>query len=283
MNIEFLKEWQDLVGAALGPFLAVVLSAIGFWIKSSIDKSKERAEAMRRIEAYTARALNDICFIDEKLKFFVAQLRTLATSTRGIGNPAEFSLSTVNCPFFGVIYLDSNALNFRIRSYYLHNKVMWMDAEIKDINGMITNLERDYDHVIKLNDMLVGLMKSDYGTPRDATPQRIAYAENLETLAAGIEEYYSRRFLKSIKSIAQLKTYNTKVRKPYFRGFFEWWLYEGVSFKYFPSMEDFKGFARNLESIDRIDKSLEEEVKAVMAKAEERGKIIAQEEQTENL
>lgn len=282
MNIEFLKEWQDLVGAALGPFLAVVLSAIGFWIKSSIDKSRERAEAMRRIEAYTARALNDIFFIREKLKFFVGQLRTLATSIRSVQNPVEFSLHTVNCPFLGVIYLDPDALNFRIRSYYLHNKVMWMDAEIKDINGIVTNLERDFDHVIKRNDMIVGLMRTDDDRPRDATHQRTSYAENLEILAAGIEEYYTRKFPKTIKSIAQLKIYNTKVRKPHFRGFFEWWIYEGVSFKYFRSMKAFKDFARNLESIDRIDKTLEEEVKTVMGKAEERGIAIAQEEQAQN-
>lgn len=278
MNIEFLKEWQDLVGAALGPFLAVILSAIGFWIKSSIDKSKERAEAMRRIEAYTARALNDIFFIREKLKFFVGQLRILATSIMDVQNPTEFSLNTVNCPFLGVIYLDPDALNFRIRSYYLHNKVMWMDAEIKDINGIITNLERDFDNVIKRNDMIVGLMRSDDGKPRDASSQRTSYAENLEILAAGIEEYYTRKFPKTIESISQLKIYNTKVRKPYFRGFFEWWLYEGVSFKYFSSMKDFNSFARNLESIDRIDQSLEKEVKTAIENAEERGKKMSEEQ-----
>lgn len=282
MSIDFLKEWQDLIGAALGPFLAVFLSAVGFWIKSSLDKSKERAEAMRRIEAYTARALNDIFFIREKLKFFVGQLRSLATSIRGVTNPAEFSLHTVNCSFFGVIYLDNEALNFRIRSYYLHNKVMWMDAEIKDLNGTVANLERDFDLVIKRNDMIVGLMRSDDDRPRDATSQRTAYAENLEILATGIEEYYTRKFPKTIKAITQLKLYNTKVRKSYFRGFLQWWLYEGVSFKYFATMKEFKDFARNLESIDRIDKSLEEEVKVAIEKAEERGKINDQEEPAQN-
>jgi len=33
---EFVNKWQTLIGSALGPFLAVILSAIVFWIKSTL-------------------------------------------------------------------------------------------------------------------------------------------------------------------------------------------------------------------------------------------------------
>lgn len=56
-----------------------------------------------------------------------------------------------------------------------------MDAEIKDINGVLQNLERDFKDVVKRNDMLVGLMREN--TPHDAGPQRLAYMGNLHHLA----------------------------------------------------------------------------------------------------
>ena len=219
--IEFLREWQTLVGSALGPFLAVILTAVGALIKSWVDKTKERAEAMRRIEVDSARALNDVFFTREKLKFFVEQLKKLATDIRAVTNPREFSLHIISFPTLVGVYLDKDLPNFRIRSYYLHNRSIWMDAEIKEMNGILTNLEKDFDNVIKRNDMIVGLMKDNES--RDATAQRVAYAENLEILANGIESYYTQKFPRTIKSITQLKIYNSKVREKYLKGFFEWW------------------------------------------------------------
>lgn len=178
--ISFLREWQTLIGSALGPFLAIILTVIGALIKSWIDKSKDRAEAMRRIEINSARALNDVFFIREKLKFFVGQLRKLANDVRATTNPKEFSLHTVNCPVFGGAYIDRDLLNFRVHSYYLHNRAMWMDAELKEMNGILINLEKDFENVVKRNELLVGLMKDN--ETRDASVQRISYAENLDIL-----------------------------------------------------------------------------------------------------
>ena len=275
--VDFLREWQTLVGSALGPFLAIILTGIGALINSWVARARERAEALRRIEVDSARALNDIFFSREKLKFFVKQLRKLANDIRSLTNPKEFALATVNCPVLGGIYLDRDLPNFRIRSYYLHNKTMWMDAEIKEMNGILVSLEKDFDKVVKRNDLIVGLMKDN--ETRDATAQRVSYAENLEILASGIETYYAQKIPYSIKSITQLKIYNTKARKTYWRGFFEWWKYEGVSFKYFPTSEAFKNFARNLDSIDRIDLMIESEVSAAVRKAEDRGAKIFKDNQ----
>ncbi|MBI3335850.1 MAG: hypothetical protein HY001_05160, partial [Candidatus Portnoybacteria bacterium] len=45
--VNFLYRWQELAGAAIGPFLAVILSAIGFWIKSIMESKKELKEFLR--------------------------------------------------------------------------------------------------------------------------------------------------------------------------------------------------------------------------------------------
>lgn len=74
---EFLNKWQTLIGSALGPFLAVILSAIGFWIKSIIDNKKERKEFLRRIEVGITRSLDDTFKTRIKLQYFVSRLRTL--------------------------------------------------------------------------------------------------------------------------------------------------------------------------------------------------------------
>ena len=48
--IEFLKEWQELAGAFLGPFLAVILSGITYLIGKGVEKRRQEKEAMRRME-----------------------------------------------------------------------------------------------------------------------------------------------------------------------------------------------------------------------------------------
>lgn len=74
---KFLDTWQTLVGAALGPFLAVVLSAIGFWIKSIVENKRERKEFLRRIEVGITRSLDDTYKTRQKLKCFNTDVSSL--------------------------------------------------------------------------------------------------------------------------------------------------------------------------------------------------------------
>ena len=88
---EFINKWQTLVGSALGPFLAVTLSAVGFWIKSVIESKNERKEFLRRIEISMARSLNDIFTVREQLKWFSQRVKNLATESKSITDDRIFS------------------------------------------------------------------------------------------------------------------------------------------------------------------------------------------------
>src|SRR3989338_8894259 len=138
---EFINKWQTLVGSALGPFLAVIFSSIVFWIKSLIESRNERKEFLRRIEIGITRSLDDTYKTRQKLQYFVSRLRTLITEIREETDARNFSLESINYPTIRDIYRDIGAPNFKVRSYYLHNKLLWADAGIKETNETVISLK----------------------------------------------------------------------------------------------------------------------------------------------
>src|SRR3990172_6887922 len=93
-----IKEWQTLIGSALGPFFAVILSAIVFLIKSANESKKEREEFLRRIEISITRSLDDTFKTRVKLQYFVLRLRNLITEIRAVTDDHYFSLKSINYP-----------------------------------------------------------------------------------------------------------------------------------------------------------------------------------------
>lgn len=251
-NLEpFLDQWQTLIGAALGPFLAVVLSVIGFWIKSIIEHIRERKEQFRRIEIGITRSLNDMFILREQLKQFTSTLRNLALEARGITNEKEFFLNRINFPTAREVYRDTDAPTFKVRSYYLHNRILFIDAGTKDLNETVRGLKNGFELLIRQNELLVVLKDS----PQN---QRVSYANNLENFAKTIDDYITQYIQPGIKMMMQIKVYNNRLRKN------QWgialWKHEGFSFKYFQSRTEQKKYAQNLDSMARIDSLIEKEV-----------------------
>jgi hypothetical protein len=267
----FLFKWQTLIGSALGPFLAVVLSAIGFWIKSIISNKKELKEYLRRIEISTTRSLDDTYKARQKLLFFVANLRRLATEIRGITEPNHFSLETTNYPSMRDVYRDIDAPNFKIKSYYLHNKLLWIDAGIKETNETISAFRHDYSELQRKNELLVALIRQNQNP--DPQYQRTEYATNLEGFANAVEEFVNKFMIQGIEFMTQVKIYNDKIRRHH--GFWFLWKQEGTKLKYFRTKADQRAFARNLNSLDRIDEIIQEDVNKAINDAEERSEELA--------
>lgn len=266
----FVDKWQGLIGSALGPFLAVVLSAIGFWIKSVIEGKKERKELLRRIEISLARSLNDTFTAREQLKWFSGRIKDLVAESKLITSDKIFFLNRINFPTTREIYRDIDMPNFKIKSYYLHNKLMWIDAGTKEMNETVSNLKNDFEDLIRQNQMLVAVMRDNPNPPR----QREAYERNLESFAKAIDDYVSKSIKQGIEIMTQVKIYNEKMRKRY--GYWFWWKIEGTRFKYFRTKAKQKEFARNLDSLGRIDGIIKGEVDSLIKKAEERSKKLAQ-------
>lgn len=253
-----------MIGAFLGPFLAVVLSAIVFWVKSIIENKKERKEFLRRIEISVTRSLNDACTVREQLKWFSGRVKNLAAEARAITDDKIFFLNRINFPAIAEVYRDMEMVNFKVKSYYLHNKLLWIDAGIKEMNETISNLKNDFEDLIRQNEILIAVMRSN-PNPR---AQRETYDRNLETFAEAINEYIPKGVQQGIRIMIQIKVYNEQIRKRY--GCWFWWKHEGTKFKYFRNKIEQKEFTRNLDSLDRIDKTIQKKVEFAIAEAKKR-------------
>ena len=249
----------------------MVLSAIGFGIKSKIDNNREIRESMRRIEIGVTATLNDVFFTREILLHFAKQVRELATAARAEKDEHTFFLNRINVPAFLDVYRDSDVHMLKVRSFYIHNQTIFSDSRIKEMNRILGQLKPDFEDLLRQNEMLVALMQSR--EKRDPPTQRKAYAENLDAFAAGIENYATEKLKDPIRALTQIKVYNDMLRKRHWRGYYTWWKMESPSCKFFLSKEERAKF-RTLESVDRIDVLIEPEVQKAIKAAEERGKAV---------
>lgn len=269
--IKFLDTWQTLIGAALGPFLAVVLSAIGFWIKSIVENKRERKEFLRRIEVGITRSVEDTYKTRQKLLYFVSRLNNLVVAIRAVTDPRQFSLESINYPTVREIYRDIEAPNFKVKSYYLHNKLLWADAGIKETNETVISLKNDFAELQRKNELHIILMKQN-ANPNPAQ-QRAEYSANLVLFANAIDDFIARFMKQGIEIMTQIKIYNEHLRKK--RGYWFLWKHEGTKFKYFRNKAEQKKFSRNLDSLERIDEAIQPEIEAAIKDAEERAKKLS--------
>lgn len=269
---EFINKWQTLIGSALGPFLAVVLSAISFWIKSAIGSKNERKEFLRRIEIGITRSLDDTFKTRIKLQYFVSRLRKLITEIKAVTDERHFSLESINYPTIRDIYRDIEAPNFKVKSYYLHNKLLWADAGVKETNETVISLRNDFAELQRKNEMLIVLMRQNQN-PNPAQ-QRTVYSENLESFANAIDEFITKFMKQGIEIMTQIKIYNEHLRKKH--GYWFLWKHEGTKFKYFRNNTEQKKFSRNLDSLEKIDKVIQKEVDDAIKDAEERASKLLQ-------
>jgi len=267
--VAFVKEWQTLVGAALGAFLAVIGSLITYAINSANEERKRRKEFLRQIEISMARSLNDTFVAREQLTWFSQRVRHLAAEARSITNNREFFLVRINFPTTREIYRDVGMPNFKIKSYYLHNKIMWVDAGIKEMNETISNLKNDFENLIRQNEVLIALMREN----PNPQIQRDAYARNLDGFAKAIDEYIEKSIKQGVEIMTQVKVYNNYLHEPC--GFVFRWKNEGIGFRLFCKKFELIKVANSLEDLDRVDadKEIKAEVIAAIQKAEDRAKM----------
>jgi acetolactate synthase small subunit len=270
--VEFITKWQTLVGSALGPFLAVILSAFGFLIKSWIESGKERKEFLRRIEISITQSLDSTYKMRQQLRQIVQRIKILAITARDLTDSKTFCLNRVNFPPVREVYRDKEAPYFKVKSYYLHNKLLWIDSGIKEVNEININFKNDFADLIRQNELLVALIKENQNP--DPLVQKIAYAENLENFASVIEEYINNHISQGIELMTQIKIYNEHLRQK--DGSWFLWKHEGIKYKYFRNKIEQKNFSRNLDSLARIDKTIQKEVETAVKDAEERAIKLAQ-------
>lgn len=259
--IAVLDKWQTLFGAALGPFLAVILSGIAYLLGSKYREHKERREAYRRTEIALTITLNEIYSTREQLRNFISRLRGLSASISSVKDETTYSLEVINFTPVKRIFVEDGFPYRKFGSYYLHNKLLEGYSGIESTNNIIESLKEDFKSLVKKSELLAGMK----ARPRE---QRTAYAENLENFARAIEGFLPY-IDKGIKTLTQCKIYNLKFldKKRMFI-----WKHEGIALKYFKSKEDISKYCQHLDCLDRIDKVIEKEVQKSIAEAEERNR-----------
>lgn len=262
-NSVFLFKWQELTGAALGAFLAGSFAFALLLITRWLDRRDLRIEHMRRAEISLGRALNEIFWIQITLIRVVDGLRELAAESRGIRDPKIYFMSRFNFPPLKDIYCDNESPTYRFKSYYLHNKIIWIEGGIRDMNKTLQSFRDEFVS-------LTNFSQSEWALKNPPPVQRETYASNLEGFARMIEQYANQYIDDGIKILVQAKTYNNLIRARF--GWFFRWKHEGVSFKYFRNKADIIAYSQDLQMLERIDTLIGVSVEKSINDARERAK-----------
>ena len=245
-STDFLFRWQNLVGSALGPFLAIILSVLGFYFKGKIQKYYNRKEAVRRAEISFSITLNQIHTIVVQLNDFVLRIKKLITEIEKIDNPNHFSLHETNFPPIINIYFDEELLKMKFKSYYIHNKILIIDTGIRWNNSTIQKIKCIFEKLLKRNEMMAEKV--------NPTAQRKDYLENLKGYIEMVDQFLRTLKTQNIKSLVQAKVYNLMLMKKYY---FTIWKYEGASLKYFKNNKKKEKYNGDIAAVDRVDSLLE--------------------------
>ena len=261
--ISIIHDWQELIGSAMGPFLAIILSAISFWIRSKYLSRKERKEAIRQTEVSVTRSLHDMYRTREEVIYFLERLRSLVQSVKDIKDETTYMIEEINFPHLKDVFTDSTLPILGFKSYYLHNKLLLGDAGITATNSMLKGLKETFTTIIANNKFLIALRER----PR---AQRNSYVENLGGFVNVVDTDVLLSINNGIRALMEIKAYNLKLM----RHSLTVWKYEGRSFKFFINLLEFRKYSGNPDAIDKLDKKFEKEVQELLIQANGRGKKL---------
>ena len=248
-TVEFMDKWQTLIGSALGPFLAIILSAFGFLIASAWNNYRARKEGMRIVEVTTTQSVNDIYDVRLRLEEFVSRIRQIAHTGRQVTDDKTIFFEETNFPPCRDSFVDDESLRIRLKSSYLHNRLLSANSGLKETNYSVRSLEKVYETIIRRNQFLIA---------QKVPPkvQRGIYVSDLIGFAKTVEDFLEY-VDKGITVLMQIKIYNQKLRN---HRLVTLWRYEWVQFRFFKSKKDIEIYRKYPDFVDRINKAIENEV-----------------------
>lgn len=264
---EFIEKWQTLIGSALGPFLAIILSAIGFLTKGWLQKRSNLKESIRRAEIAFSQTLSHLNVAVMQLEDFITRAKVIIEDVNAISNPNFYALQEANFPATISIYFDNELIKMKFKSYYIHNKILITDYLIRSANGNINQFRYDYERLLDRNERMA--------TPERMHPpdQRAAFAGNLSGFISMIEIFVNSLKTDNALSIAEAKIYNLKLMKTHFLDFkpvWNRWKYEGTTLKYFRDQKTMENYNGSMNAVDRINTLMKNEAETMMQEAQNR-------------
>lgn len=266
-SVEFIEKWQTLIGSALGPFLAIILSVFGYYLKGKFQKISERKEAIRRAEISFAITLNQIYTTVGHINDFISRIKNIIDEVEKITDPGRYSLHGTNFPPIIDIYFDKELLKMRFKSYYIHNKILIINNGIRWTNSILREIKYDFEKLLELNKIMT--------EKENPAAQRETYVQNLREYVKMVQTVLNSLKTDNVKTIVQAKIYNLKLMKKYF-----WtiWKYEGASLKYFKNRKEKEEYNGSLLAVDRIDALLEKDTNELIQKTQKRATELGYEE-----
>jgi hypothetical protein len=260
-STEFIEKWQTLIGSALGPFLAIILSVIGFLVKGCLQKRSNRKEAIRRTEIAFSQTLSHLLVAVSQLEDFIARAKTIVEQVQVVTDPNFYAIQETNFPATIAIYFDEDLIKMRLKSYYVHNKILITDYLVRSANGNIKQFRYDFERLLDRNERMA--------TPERMRPpaQRTAFVENFGGFITMIETFVNSLKIENALSIAEAKVYNLKLMK---NRLWTVWKYEGTTLKYFRDKKVMERYNGSMDAVDRINDLMKKEAEKLMQEAQNR-------------
>ena len=187
-TITFFFKWQTLVGAATGPFLAVIFSGVSYVVAQFFKRRREYKEFLRQVEISTAESLNDIFDARDQLNYIISAINGILSKEQASTNHAGFFISKVSFPPIREVYQDRELTRFKAKSYYLHNKILRVIAGAKDTNNSTLTFKSSYEGLIRDNWNLIALMVAEKKAG-SVSVQRAIHIEGNKAFIESVKEY----------------------------------------------------------------------------------------------
>lgn len=243
-------KWQTLLGSLLGPLLA-------FYAALIYQSRMDGRENIRRTEIVLSRVLNDIYESREALNNFLVRLKGTIKSINL--NDEKFFMYRGTFPNKN-IFMDEQLSVLKLHSLYLHNKLMWIEAGVRNINISLNEMYESFTAILNDSRDNAGKMK-----PVD---QKYLLLQELNGFYKWVEEllkYYNA----GIKILAQAKIYNLMLKDQGRRSIIH--KYEKLPFKYYLKTYKFKKDYISVFTMQkRIDDIIEPDVVEIIDEAERR-------------
>jgi len=245
-----IEKWQTLIGSALGPFLAIMLALLGFFIKGKFQKRWDRKEAIRSAEIAFSQTYNHTVISVDQLEYFIERIKGLINEIKKITEPNQYANYETNYPPIINIQFNEELLKMKFGSYYLHNKILSIEYFVRNANSTISQFRIDFEKLLKKNEWMIEKQK-----PED---QRQAYIQHLQSYIHMFEMFLESLKKESVKSILKAKVYNLKLMKGH-----------SMTIRKYESKKDM-----SLEAVDRIDDSLQLDTNKLLEKVRARASKI---------
>ena len=243
-------KWQTLLGSLAGPILAI-------YVATNIQSRKDVGENIRRVEVSLSGILNDIYESKEVLSDFVGRLDQFIQDIESDNN--SYFVGRINFPNKKV-FLGEQLSNFRLHSLYLHNKLLWIEGGVRNIDVSLNEMHDSFTSILE---------DSKNNTARmNAKSQRSLLAQEFrgfQNWVRSLIEYYDS----GIKILVQAKVYNLMLKEEGRSKTIR--KYEKLPIKYIFKSKEFKKHYTSIFGMqERIDRLIAPKVQELLDEAQRR-------------